>query len=326
MSASESVPDVKELLVANEPAEDPPRAATGKLTRVRARLREAIARARARLRVPEPLSLEPVRVENAKLALVARQKRDSAGLLLGRGSRAEALRLASESKRATERVINSLRDHGEAREAADRAARALAGAEPFDVPELDADVTPEHVERLHATMSALDSADRALIPILRTKREVFGVKLSRAVGAVLTVVFVAICVWWTSGVHVRVSAAYSTMGAGYHVYDGDPETEWWAPDHEAGWVDLTFPRRKIYVIKLLNSHNRQFMDRATHEFEISMWRRGERVWVANGSFAHVGTEREWKTFDTFGVRCDRIRIDIKSHHGNGAGLAEIELE
>jgi hypothetical protein len=326
MSSSESTPDVKQLLVAEEQTETPRREATGVFARAGARVREGIAKAWRRLRVPEPLPSEPIRAECAKLTLVARQKRDSAVLLLGRGSRAEALQLAREAQSTLERVIGTLRDHEAARGAADGAARELAKAEPFRVPELDADVTAEDVEHLRATLSALDAADRALIPLLRTKREIASVKLSRGLGAVLAVALLTIWIWWERGVHVHVSGAYSSTGAGYHIYDGDPETEWWSPDHESGWIDLTFPTRKIYVIKLLNSHNRQFMDRATHEFEVSMWRRGERVWVADGAFAHATTEKEWKVFDTFGVKCDRIRIDIKSHHGNGAGLAEIELE
>jgi hypothetical protein len=35
---------------------------------------------------------------------------------------------------------------------------------------------------------------------------------------------------------------------------------------------------------------------------------------------------QWQTIHVDGVRCDRVRIVVKSHFGSGAAIAEVKVE
>ena len=99
-----------------------------------------------------------------------------------------------------------------------------------------------------------------------------------------------------------------------------------SPNGELGWVELYFPARNVSAVRILNGHNRQFLDRGSKDVVVEAYSKNKQVFRGTLTFESVKAERDWMRFDLGGVRCDRIKLDVITVHGMGAALAEVVVE
>ena len=85
------------------------------------------------------------------------------------------------------------------------------------------------------------------------------------------------------------------------------------------------PPTRVENVRLLNSHNRQYNDRATREYTVELYSDGELVETIEGEF-EFQMRPEWVEHEAGVGEVDRIRFNARSWHRNGAGLAELDWE
>lgn len=133
--------------------------------------------------------------------------------------------------------------------------------------------------------------------------------------------------WRIDGVGVRASgaseSALNTAYASRNAIDGDPATEWIAPDGTTGVLELSLdPPIEIERLTLVNARNLPYRDRATGTYRLSVvdeYGRTHREEGDFGGFRDRPTERSHAL--GYAVRC--VRITPTSFSGLSAGIAEV---
>lgn len=238
----------------------------------------------------------------------ARQKRDAAEALWIAGYPAEALRLAHVALELLE----------------------PAAAETASLPELDADVKPEHAERFRALLADIERRMEQGRAAALDVREIASTRVRRiaiATAAGLAVLALLILVVRTPKVlKAEASSQYAAQYDPARAIDDSDKTEWLLPDRSGGWIDVTVqPARKLSKLKLLNARNLPYADRGTNEFHVDVYDKGQIVKQLDGKFDALSSEPTWRTFD-LGLRADKVRVTVKSWFQQGGGLAEIHVE
>jgi len=313
-------------------------------------LREAETRARS---LPED-RLAKLRTE----VTLSRQKREAAQTLWLYGSRAEAMRLAAE---ALEILSTTARDLAKREEPAPAAVTAdgtpgeapkpptpaplesfLLRSDPKLLteidsvlqknrkPALDADVKSEDAEAFDSSVSWQHALDAAIAPLTQSKTERLQSRILRiAVTACAFVVLVLIGIDFARTPHALKAEASARFNYNYppeQVVDGKKETEWVLPDRMPGWVDVqVIPARKISRVRVLNMHNAPYNDRATKDYQIQALYKGQVVKAQDGTWPEFSENPEWTTME-LGMTVDHVRVEVKSWHRMGGGIAEIAVE
>jgi hypothetical protein len=128
-------------------------------------------------------------------------------------------------------------------------------------------------------------------------------------------------------VSARASDAYAKDTGADLVTDGIGATEWLLPDKAKGWLELELARRRVVNgISIENAHNRHYLDRATRELRIEAFDGKKRVFETKIVFQRIEEESHPVRVALPRVPVSRLRFEVLSHHGSGAGLAEIRLE
>jgi hypothetical protein len=274
-----------------------------------------------------------VRAATRDALATAWQKRDASEALLARGLHAEAIRLGLESVTHLQRAAAQLRGAGlfadsglrQAIDDVDRIAERLA--KPDSLAALDARVPPEQRAALeHLLRAELSLAprlgvlvlDRGGILELRRRRW-----LLAAVILATPPVFTGFVRRSVYGIDARASSAIDEEYAADRALDGDPSTEWVPNGGGDDWIELRFHRRSVHNVRLLNGD--LLPDRAAHEVKFEFYLDNELRSSGHKSF-DAGYPAEWLSFDAGSVRCDRVRIVITSHFGNGGALAEAQID
>jgi hypothetical protein len=126
---------------------------------------------------------------------------------------------------------------------------------------------------------------------------------------------------------VSASAVYSTQFPASQAADGLTATEWLLPDGQTGWLELGFRApRDLRQVRLHNAHNRTYNDRATRRFRVTAFAGVRPLASAEDEFdGIISSDPERRV--ALGARgVTRVRVEILSHFGRGAGLAEVDVE
>lgn len=144
-------------------------------------------------------------------------------------------------------------------------------------------------------------------------------------GTALVILAVVIGILWARP-RIAASATFSTEHPAYHVYDGVDSTEWLLPEASAGWVELRLrSSRTIKTVRLVNCHNRYYMDRAAEKVRVTAYAGGKQVGTAEGKFKGIVEKRSTLDLNIKASGVTRVRVEIQSWFGRGGGLSEIEL-
>jgi hypothetical protein len=274
-----------------------------------------------------------VRGEVARDLTVARQKREAAEMLWLGGSTSEALKLARD---AFELVAGASERAGGPNAAPAEpskeivATRAAIAKQPM--PEIDAEVTSAHGSLFTELVSTHDALSSRIAVVGMSTKDVSERRRRRAFGAFVAALGAGLVVWLLVRtplvIRPEASAAYSDKFPATKIVDGRPEGEWLLPDGQTGWIDLHIsPGRKIKAIKLLNAHNGPFNDRATKDFHIDAYGADNKILKSlDGSFPEFLDAPQWQRLPFEVTGAEKIRIEIRSFHKLGGGLAEVELE
>ncbi len=273
------------------------------------------------------------RARRAAALRTARQKARAADALFCDGHRAEAIALLAEAVEATLEAVD------DARHAAILAARGISVRTTRDLlaalrsaRDLEDGIGAGDAAAFQAALVARRRlADALALASLEPKA--LARRRARRVGALAGVALLAaalpfvpipeltrVRVWssgdWTYNAHLAADAV-----------DGDPRTEWHAPDQTGGWLDIRVsPPVDMARLRVLNGHNPPFDDRGCAVAVIRLYRRGEEV----ASFSHrwrgVEADPAWVDFEVGQPGIDRIRIDVPVYHQMGVAIAEVGWE
>jgi hypothetical protein len=126
---------------------------------------------------------------------------------------------------------------------------------------------------------------------------------------------------------VSASAVYSAEFPASQAADGIAATEWLLPGGRTGWLELGFRSpRQVRGVRLLNSHNRSYRDRATRRFRVTAFAGLRSLASAEGELEAIGTSTTERRIALEAGGVTRIRVEILSYFGAGGGLAEVEVE
>ncbi|HEY8432294.1 MAG TPA: discoidin domain-containing protein [Sandaracinaceae bacterium] len=208
------------------------------------------------------------------------------------------------------------------------AARARAAK---TMPLLDAEVSAADGELFQQLVTARRHVERVLAPASMTPAQIRWTRVSRIGFASVLALAGAVGLWLLlrppTGVEATASAQYNAEFPPSNVIDGNEDTEWLLPNAQAGWLDVRImPPERIETLRLKNSHNRHFNDRATREYTIEFFSNGQRVHTIEGSWAGINPRPPWTEHQVGIDNVERIRFNVRSWHRAGAGLAEIEWE
>jgi hypothetical protein len=122
----------------------------------------------------------------------------------------------------------------------------------------------------------------------------------------------------------RASSYFSTAYPPTNATDGYSASNWLLPDGTPGWLEVTFERRRVGQLELLNVQGMSHYGaenvtvelysgaRSVRSFELSL--RGS-LGSAKPTVAPLGTREP----------LDRIRIHVRTFHDLGGGLAEVRV-
>ena len=201
------------------------------------------------------------------------------------------------------------------------------------LPSLDAEVLPVHGELFDRITDTRVAVARALADATLVPRELTFRRIGRvatiAVTSLVAVLGGYFALRTPEGVHARASAHFNEMPdfEPSRVLDGNTETSWLLPDRTAGWVEVTInPARPVTRVRLLNTHNTPYNDRATLQYRLTVFAGGSEARAIDGAF-EFSASPTWVTHDLGSIEgVDRVRFEARTWHQHGGGLAEIAIE
>ncbi|MBN8609188.1 MAG: hypothetical protein J0L92_01290 [Deltaproteobacteria bacterium] len=200
------------------------------------------------------------------------------------------------------------------------------------LPVLDRDVSPAHAELFLDLVRTRHRADRALAPGAMTQRDLRWTRVLRGIGAVIVAGVIVTGLYLglrtPTGTFATASDFFqqSPQFAPENAIDGSPATYWLLPDGATGWLEVsTTPARHVGRVRVLNTTNPPWSDRGTNEYQLEVYSHGEVVRTIDGAFEW--TENPTPVDHQVDLDdVDRVRFVVRSHHRNGAGLADLQLD
>jgi hypothetical protein len=157
----------------------------------------------------------------------------------------------------------------------------------------------------------------------RRKRRLYGGAAAAAL--VVVAVLVAVNVWGAPSVTASGSYPLEPHPPSYAL-DGMAASEWLLPDGTPGWLEIAFRSpRQVHSVRLINAHNRYFMDRASERVRVIAFSDQWPVATAEGRFDRINIERSQLDIPLEAQKVTRLRIEILSYFKAGGGLAEVEV-
>jgi len=278
---------------------------------------------------------EETRAMTTHALTLAFQKREAAETLWPRGCAAEALALAKASLDGTAAALAALAAGTEAKPAwltrAQTAVEAaLARTEATKLPELETDVRANDEEVFRAMIEATLEVERATGLALATPRDIAGTRRGRRVTVIgLAAVTVAVLGWWFHTplvVHATASGSLPGSYAADNAVDDDVKTAWLLPDHQNGWLDLSFGKARSVGKLHLVPGNPPYNDRDVKDAHVTAYLSDRIVKTKGVTFPEpAGADAEWSDVP-LDTKCDRIRIEVRSYYKVGAGIAEVQVK
>jgi hypothetical protein len=198
------------------------------------------------------------------------------------------------------------------------------GAVAVGTPELERELSPAHYQLLAGLASERGRYLRRLRRAqpgarwqLRLGVSALAITLSALIGGL----------WMRNTPTLRASGTYSTDFPVSQAIDGLTRTEWLLPEKQPGWLELAYPRpRALRTIRLRNSENSYFHDRATKSCRLQAFSRGRVVASVTAEFPPIEASRGWVTVPLVARDATELRIDVESFYGLGGGLAEVDVQ
>jgi hypothetical protein len=204
-----------------------------------------------------------------------------------------------------------------------RAALAATGgadattAPPAPRAEADVEWIWAEVERLLRFVSRRLRSARA-----RKRARIRGGAVAGA--AILLALVLGVRMWGRP--RVRASDRFGPEYPASYAVDGIESTEWLLPDRAEGWLDVTFrSARRVRRVVLVNSHNRNHLDRAAERVRVTAYSDQGQVGAAEGTFPAPKAERSALELPLDARNVTSLRIEVLSYFGLGGGLAEVEV-
>lgn len=200
-----------------------------------------------------------------------------------------------------------------------------------ELPLLDQDVSTSHGELFQQLIQARRHIDRTLAPATMTSRELAWTQASRfgfvALLLIASLVGLFFLLRTPTGIEARASARFGPEFPPEHAVDDDESSEWLLPDRTPGWVEAAIsPPTRVERVRLLNSHNRHYNDRATREYTVELFSGDRVVQTIEGRWDELVSRPEWTDHPAGHDGVDRIRFTVRSWFRNGGGLAELRWE
>ena len=130
-----------------------------------------------------------------------------------------------------------------------------------------------------------------------------------------------------TGVEATASGHFNNDFVAAKAIDGDAATEWLLPSNQTGSLDLRiFPPQRIETLRLKNSHNRHYNDRATRAYTVELMSNDRVVRTIEGEFPTLSPRPDWVEHAAGVDEIDHIRINVRTWHRAGGGLAEVEWD
>ncbi len=165
-------------------------------------------------------------------------------------------------------------------------------------------------------------ARRLATPAERRRRLL---RLAVAGGLGLVVLIVMVVRVWVRP-HVTVSGMFSRDFPASYAVDGIESTEWDLPDRSTGWLQISFSSpRRVHGVRILNGHNKFYMDRAAERIRVTAYSKNGPVASAEGRFNGITEERSALDLNLDAEHVSDIRVDVLSYFGSGAAIAEVEV-
>jgi hypothetical protein len=209
----------------------------------------------------------------------------------------------------------------------DQTRAALAGVGPSR-PTLNDEVSPHH---RRYTRTAVWVAENALGRIARLAANPSRIVVSRflRLGVLAAVVCAGVAglLVLRGKVWVKASGLYpDARYAPGQAFDGNPRTEWLLPNRSAGWITLSFSKRDLTAVKLLNCSNPPHNDRASRDVRLECLRGKEVRGTARHTFPTLSPTPTWVRLPLACKGVDALRVHVDSWHSWGGGLAELAWE
>ncbi|MFK7987757.1 MAG: discoidin domain-containing protein [Sandaracinaceae bacterium] len=213
-------------------------------------------------------------------------------------------------------------------------ATLLASLERDTLPALDADVGSDHGALFRDVIAARRAAERALVPASMTMGQLMRAQTGRWLGAITLLALLAggifLLVRTPRSETATASDTYDNSRPDFqasHAIDDDEATEWILPNRVGGWVDVRLsPPRDLSTVRLRNGNNRLMMDRAVKDYTLELYSDDEEVFSQGGQFSGIVRDPGWSDFEVNATQVDRIRVVVRTWHGDGACLAEIDWD
>mgnify|MGYP001567788020 CR=1 FL=1 len=291
---------------------------------------------------------EDGRRELARVLGLARPRALAAEALWSNGHAAEGLAMLADAFQTTLRAISTyceasgseaparetgwealLEERGMGKDRVEELLSTQETVRDARLPALDGDLSSVDGDLFQKMSRARHDLEDALAPVAMTPAELRATGTWRIAFAGAAVVALAIGAYVVlhseQGIEAAASAIYSPEFPASNVIDGQPESEWCLPDGQEGWVEVRIePPERVDTFRLLNSHNRQYNDRATERYRVDFFVDGAVARTVESSFEEFQVRPEWAEH-TIGVDgVERIRVEVLSHHRVGGGLAEME--
>jgi hypothetical protein len=195
-------------------------------------------------------------------------------------------------------------------------------------PSWNGDLRPEHRRFFRGATRVTEGALERLAPLIVTPAKVVTSRWIR-LGSIVAVAaaFAITLLSLRGGINVRSSGNYDQiLHEAHKVIDGNPATEWLLPTNTGGWIEVTFRPRTVRTVKVVNSHNPPFQDRATQDFRVEGYRNSQLLHTSKHKFAKLEDNPRPLAIAIPNLSLDAIRVVVESFHKVGGGLAEVTVE
>ncbi len=264
-----------------------------------------------------------------RLARLVVQRARAAETLLVHGHLAEASRLADESLAllrtlreqfaSVAALVGPLPEEGRAND--DLAATASAGQDAPVDEAIDEHALREKISTVTALARSVDGLARGRVGRSSLRWQRIGTIVCIALVAAIFAVRQARTIKLTA----RCSGSYDVAHGAQNAVDGYLASTWVLPDNTPGWLEVTFNRRVVRLLEVVNAQglsNYGVRDATVELYQGARLLRSIEVSMA----ATIGTPNPTKVPLLLAQPIDRIRIQVKTWHGYGGGIAEVRVE
>lgn len=252
----------------------------------------------------------------------ARERAESAYLLWSHGARAEALALLHQAADALRELATS---HPALR-ARIGDPSALGGHERYGERE---ETLPSDIAARFASLSKTVDVALARVESVTYSRAARSKALLVRYGSLLAAVIGGAAVIrdarFKHRVHARASGYFSGTYAPANAVDRRVNTQWLLPNGELGWIRLTFPSRRVRILRMLNVQGMPSYGTTEARVELLV---GERVvqTIPVTMRAMLANPQPLRLPIHYSSEIDGIRVHVTEFVGFGGGFAELEVE